>query len=287
MNDVSEQKSYFELVDSAKLSVRAYSRNHKHSDCEILCVLSGNVSVTVQPQGKCIKLSKGDVLVIPQGVLHIIEKDHSLSVFASLKVDASDVRSRNSIVTAFGSALNAVSAEYANAVLISADAIRKTPFDKLFRICIEEKEKAAWGYRHVEEMLILNILVGIVRHWKKIGAVDDGELSSGRSVSIYSVCDYIESHFDEQDRVETLAKMCGMSYTHFARKFKELYGEPCKGYIEKVRIKKAKQLLLETNHDLSFISQELGFSDCSHLIRIFKRYEGITPKQYRVREKRK
>lgn len=287
MNYTSEQKSCFELADSVKLSVRNYSRNHKHSECEIICALSGSVSVSVPPHGRSVKLSKGDLVVIPQGVVHSIGKDNPLAVFASLRIDVSDVKSRSDVLTAFGRAVNAVSLRRSNALMIASDSKSKMPFDKLFRVCIDETESTAWGYRTSTELLVSHILIGIVRHWIKSGCIDENALSAGQTVSIYSVCEYIEGHFDEQLRVENISSLCGMSYTHFARKFKEIYGEPCKGYIEKVRIKKAKQLLLDTNHDLSFISQELGFSDCSHLIRIFKKYEGVTPKQYRVREKRK
>ena len=79
-----------------------------------------------------------------------------------------------------------------------------------------------------------------------------------------------------------LAKMCGMSYSYFARNFRLLYGRSCKDYIEFVRIRKVKDLLMYTELDLNYISQETGFSDCSHLIRVFKQFEGTTPKQFRI-----
>lgn len=286
MNCVSEQKSYFELVDSAKLSVRTYSRTHKHSDCEIICVLSGNVSVTLSPSGKVIRLSKGDLAVVPAGVLHSVEKSQPLSVFVSLKIDLSN-GGRNDITYCFDNAVRCVAAERPAELSVTADKKQEVPFDRLFRQCIDEKENSRWGANALIELMICRVLVQIVRRWINAGVVDDSVLSKNKKVGIYTVCEYINSHFDEQIRVEALAELCSMSYTHFARRFKELYGRTCKEYIERVRIEKAKELLISTNHDLSFISQELGFSDCSHLIRIFKKNEGITPKQYRVSEKRK
>ena len=58
----------------------------------------------------------------------------------------------------------------------------------------------------------------------------------------------------------------------------------CKEYIEAMRIYKVEELLLFTQYDLSRISQETGFSDCSHMIKSFKKRRGITPKQFRMRE---
>ncbi|MGN1090834.1 MAG: helix-turn-helix domain-containing protein [Huintestinicola sp.] len=50
---------------------------------------------------------------------------------------------------------------------------------------------------------------------------------------------------------------------------------------------KAEELLLFTDYDLNYISQETGFSDCSHLIKSFKKYRGITPKQFRMKKSSK
>lgn len=75
--------------------------------------------------------------------------------------------------------------------------------------------------------------------------------------------------------------MCGMSYSYFAKLFRETYNQSCKEYIEFTRINKAADLLLFTNQDLTYISQETGFADCSHLIRTFKKWKGMTPKQWK------
>lgn len=73
----------------------------------------------------------------------------------------------------------------------------------------------------------------------------------------------------------------GMSYSCFARNFKQYYGRSCKEYMELVRICRAEDLLPFTDLDLSFISQETGFSDSSHLIRTFRKWKSTTPGQYR------
>ena len=56
----------------------------------------------------------------------------------------------------------------------------------------------------------------------------------------------------------------------------------CKEYIEYIRVTKAEDLLLFSDYDLTYISQETGFSDCSHMIKTFRKYKNITPKQYRL-----
>jgi AraC-like DNA-binding protein len=48
------------------------------------------------------------------------------------------------------------------------------------------------------------------------------------------------------------------------------------------RIKMAKQLLSDQKMYIKTVSYEVGFDDCNYFIRIFKHYEGITPKQYQM-----
>ncbi|MDE5597394.1 MAG: helix-turn-helix transcriptional regulator, partial [Lachnospiraceae bacterium] len=76
-----------------------------------------------------------------------------------------------------------------------------------------------------------------------------------------------------------------LSYSHFAKCFKELYGRSCKDYIELIKIEKGEELLLFTDSSLSEISQETGFSDCSHFIKTFRKWKKITPGQYRLQHR--
>jgi len=78
-----------------------------------------------------------------------------------------------------------------------------------------------------------------------------------------------------------------MSYSYFAKSFHNLYGRSCKEYIEFIRISKAEELLLFTDCDLSYISQETGFADSSHLIKTFRRLKGMTPRQYKLHNRSK
>lgn len=96
------------------------------------------------------------------------------------------------------------------------------------------------------------------------------------------ILEYIDTHSHEPLQVQELAVKSNMSYSNFARLFKGQYGRSCKSYIEYVRICKAEELVLHSNLDLSYIAQETGFADCSHLIRTYKKLKGTTPKQARL-----
>ena len=106
---------------------------------------------------------------------------------------------------------------------------------------------------------------------------------SEQNLSFYHILEYIDVHCAEPIEVNELAKQCNMSYSHFARLFRNNYGRSCKEYIQYIRMNKAQDLLLNSDFDLDYIAQETGFYDCSHFIRQYKKWRGITPKQERMK----
>lgn len=72
-----------------------------------------------------------------------------------------------------------------------------------------------------------------------------------------------------------------MSTTYFSRIFKEDLGVNFSVYLQTLRINKAKRLLLESDLNLNAIAQEVGYLSSQNLLRLFKRYEGMSPSAYR------
>jgi AraC family transcriptional regulator len=95
------------------------------------------------------------------------------------------------------------------------------------------------------------------------------------------VLTYIEDRLGEPVPVERVAAMVALSVSHFSRAFKESLGQTPHAHIVKIRIKRAKDLMLTTNESLSQISVTCGFADQSHLSRTFRRVCGQSPNAWR------
>ncbi|WP_159882406.1 helix-turn-helix domain-containing protein [Paenibacillus puerhi] len=95
------------------------------------------------------------------------------------------------------------------------------------------------------------------------------------------ILDYIHTHFDEELSVERFASELNMSESHFSRTFKEAVGEKYVEYISKYRLSMAKKYLLETEMKIDDIAEKVGYMGRNSLIRLFRKYEGVTPGQYR------
>lgn len=98
------------------------------------------------------------------------------------------------------------------------------------------------------------------------------------------VSEYIQMHINEKIDVERLADKACMSTPHFYRKFKEYFGVTPIEYIQQVKINKAKELLVDFNATVNSVSYALGYQNMNHFIRIFKQFEGETPKKYQMRQ---
>lgn len=129
---------------------------------------------------------------------------------------------------------------------------------------------------------IYTLLIEFARKTEK-EIITSKENHTDTDFSFYHILEYIDTHSGEPLEIHELAEMCHMSYSHFAKLFRENYGRSCKEYITYIRLNKAQDLLFHTDYDLNFIAQETGFFDCSHFIRTYKKWKGITPKQERLK----
>ncbi len=86
--------------------------------------------------------------------------------------------------------------------------------------------------------------------------------------------------------IGALAALCGISSGHLMRAFKQTTGETVHGYVERMRLTRAQQLLSETEMPLKSIAVELGFSTPSSFSFAFRRATGGTPAGYREQLRR-
>lgn len=72
-----------------------------------------------------------------------------------------------------------------------------------------------------------------------------------------------------------------MNPSYLSTLFKKEVGMSISEYVQSAKVNEAKNLLSYTSHSMSDISSLLNFYDQSHFIRVFKKYTGVTPKQFK------
>lgn len=94
---------------------------------------------------------------------------------------------------------------------------------------------------------------------------------------------YIEDHFRDRVMVGEVAKKTGLSQSHFATVFRRTVGQTFVEYLQRRRVEEAKALLINTRKIVTEICFQCGFTNLTHFNRVFRRWTGSSPRQYRQR----
>lgn len=98
---------------------------------------------------------------------------------------------------------------------------------------------------------------------------------------VHKIETYIEQHYFEDIRLSDLANMVGMSEVSFSRFFHLRTGKRLSEYIVDVRLGYASRMLVDTTRSISEVAYSCGFNNLSNFNRLFKKYKGYTPAEFR------
>lgn len=104
----------------------------------------------------------------------------------------------------------------------------------------------------------------------------------GTSNTMYKILHYINQHYTENITVSELSKIFNMSESSLSHEFRKYSNKSVYEYFLYKRIIKAKELLL-TESTLTQIALDCGFNDYSNFLRVFKKFSGCSPKEYKNR----
>ncbi len=92
---------------------------------------------------------------------------------------------------------------------------------------------------------------------------------------------YLSKHYMDPLTLEDAAQQVGLNPAYFSTLFKQSCGTSFKEYLNRIRIEEAKRLLSNTDYPILSIAMSVGFEDQSYFAKVFKKYTGLTPKQFR------
>ncbi len=263
------------LFDTAKdeFPVRA----HFHHYAEITYMVRGSMIASLNEEEYY--LQEGDMILFPGGDVHSLSAvTYDRVLFAAVKFDPARLTVNAGPTPHLTTLLRAARDQKAR-VFFDHTLDERYRFGERFFDCIREMKEGEIGYEVALHAGLCLLCLDIVRIWQEDGIRfhDLTDYMTNEELSIRNILEYIDAHMNEDLKVEELAKRCNMSYSHFAKRFRELYGRTCKEHLEILKIEKAEEMLHFTDLSLNDISQELGFADCSHFIRKYKQLKGVTP----------
>ena len=97
---------------------------------------------------------------------------------------------------------------------------------------------------------------------------------------------YIEQFHADNISLKDLTQLCGYSDAYFCRLFKQTFHKTYTTFLTECRIDHAKQLLRDSSASISEISEVVGFHSFSYFCVSFRKIEGISPSEYRRKQKK-
>lgn len=99
--------------------------------------------------------------------------------------------------------------------------------------------------------------------------------------AIRDIIKYIDQHYTSELSLQEIASRFFVSREYISRKFKQEFGVNFSDYLSKYRIEKAKLLMLNPNLKISQIAEMVGIHDVKYFSKVFKKQEGVSPREYR------
>lgn len=102
---------------------------------------------------------------------------------------------------------------------------------------------------------------------------------SEQNTKITAICEFLEESYMKNITLEDLCNLTGLSKYYLLRSFTKQMGISPYSYLETIRIDKAKKMLEHGVLPID-VAFKTGFTDQSHFSNFFKKFIGLTPKQY-------
>lgn len=172
---------------------------------------------------------------------------------------------------------------YQAAGSVVKDAGEKKRLDHLLAVLLDEYNNR--GGQFAEHILghVLQSIISILA--RNISAQSFGPAADGhqRSHILEEILVYVRRHIyhPEKLRMEHLAAQFNYSAGYLSIFFKRQTGESLQQYILRYKLKLVETRLRYSDRSISEVAYEFGFTDESHLSKLFKKYNGLTPRSFR------
>lgn len=255
---------------------------HAHTRFEISVVNSGRGEYTTE--NGVYQMEKGDVFVFSSNEIHCITKVYEKGI-------------------------SITNLHFEPRYLIDDRSI--SPDSNFFNICfshspeflnrIPKSDAKAIAYNHnmIKSELIRNesncetairayldlIIIDLMRNHNYNANRKFGEINT--LFNITEVFNYIDTHLDEELKLEIIASVANLSPNYFSHKFKQLNGISLWEYITAKRIEKAVKMIISPENDFTMleIAMQCGFNNTVNFNKAFKKQKGITPSELKKNPK--
>ena len=262
--------------------------SHCHSYYELAYIYSGERDEAID--NKFFSLSGGALLFIPPLSIHsqknktevndlIIQFSDSLLHNAcpvlpqSLSLSSGE-RGKHLLDIKNNKALEALLYEIKNTV---------TERDSLFPLFEKKSADGTMADRLIYDLKINHLCTCVITELivQNLLVLSESNTSSSDAQNLMLVITKLLEHPEAPPTMTNAAYMAGMSYSHFSRVFQRSTGHSYSDFCNQLRIRRAEELLIGTNMPITAIASSIGVDTLPYFTRLFHKYNGMTPSEYR------
>lgn len=245
---------------------------HWHGEWEILRVLDGTLEISLDDEQ--FTMGQGDILLIRGGVLHGGEPENC--VYECLVFDLYGIYRAMEMVKPY------LRPFYRQTCLprsfFSAGACPEVSGAVDVMMGVFSRGSSC---PELETVAGLSRLFAWIRNNDAYEKASVGEDLRARTDRIKPVLEYIEANYSQGLSLGDLAAVAGMNPKYFCRVFRSLTHHSPVDYLNFYRIEQAAYLLDSTELSVTEVGNRCGFWESSYFTKVFRKYKGITPAQYR------
>jgi len=253
---------------------------HYHADFhELVIVLSGTATHVINSEESFIK--KGDVFVLNEETCHGYKDPQDFVIINIMfrpekMIEVGDDLKKSSGYQALFVLEPFFRKDHRFSNTLSLPISSMEYAADLGASIIEEYKNKSQGYQTMIYSRFMEMIVFLSREYERHTKDSPNYfLNLARAVS------FMEDNYLNVIKLEELAEIANLSVRHFSRIFKSTYNATPIDYIIKLRLNHACFMLKKNNLNISEIACESGFDDSNYFTRQFKKYIGITPREYR------
>jgi len=241
---------------------------HQHKAMEIMYVINGKCKIEIED--RLIEMRSGQYIYIQSNVKHrlIVAKNNPCRMLNIEFIEKNDNQLSKDVYYTNLKALLDQDHQY---FILKDD---ETVYFTLRRLVLELDHQSKENQLLIDN-LMLQLLLWIDRARKEHHEHAD-------NFYIKEVLTYIHEHYDTEIKVEDLAHVTHLHPSYLHRIFKMTLNKTINEYITKVRIDKAKMLLMNTEIPVTDISNFVGINTSQYFSSLFKKETGLSPSAFRA-----
>ncbi len=151
------------------------------------------------------------------------------------------------------------------------------PYDIPNQKDMKKRSDCPFGADQMLKLKLEIFFIELIRGYMNVEKEENIELSDDK---IQEICRYLNENYKQKIRLSELCFLFGTNKTTLCSKFRSSCGMTLISYVNRLKIKEAKRLLRQGNHNLTEISALLGFSSVHYFSHTFKQYENQAPTNY-------